>query len=118
MNIQDQLGALNRGRLFTDVEEAMADVLDGVKSTRKKGTVTITVTLGMEGREEDQLNVTAKVAKKRPMHDPAATTMFLNDDMTLTTKDPKQRDFGDILDVGVQPSEVIDPTSGEVTSVG
>lgn len=113
-NFVDQIAALGRGRFFDELEENVTDVLEGVMATRKKGSVTITISMGMEGNEADQLNMQAKFAKKRPTFDPASTTMFVDKGMSLTTKDPKQRDFGDIEEVSTEFGDVYDPKTGEV----
>lgn len=113
MNFQDTLGRLNRGRFFLDLEDSLADVLQGVQATRKKGTVTVTLTIGMEGQEEDQVNIAPKIVAKRPMRDTAPTTLFIDDEGNLDVADPKQRDFGDLLEVNQETGEVLEPDASQ-----
>lgn len=113
MNFQDELGLLQRGHFFDNLEDGMSDVLASVKRHRKAGSVTITITMGMEGSEDDQLNIKTKIAKKKPEADPVTTTMFIKDGR-LTSKDPKQKDFGDIHTVVTEHGEIVDaPIFGE-----
>ena len=84
----DVLGEVENGDLLREATDACYEVTRAVLETRKKGSLTITLTFTPTGR--GSVEIDAKLDHKPPSHDRPTTTFFTTDEGTLVRDDPKQ----------------------------
>ena len=91
MNVTDIIDQMSAGMARNRLEEALAEVIEAVKHTGKKGEVTLKISLKMN----DALTVTASPVVKTtlPTTDLGATTFFVDGQNKLSRRDPRQRDL-------------------------
>lgn len=105
MNALDVLAALRRGKFKDTLQEELRDLVDAVRATGKKGTITIALTIESVGGDDDnsQLSIGDKITVKVPQPTTGQTYMYVTADGDLTRRDPRQRDLEDeIHDVNAQ----------------
>lgn len=78
----------DKGILHTEASRALADVVQAVNTTRKKGTVTVTLTVS-PGKADDVITLEGSVASKKPVA-PKASIWFTNDAGVLQRDNPNQ----------------------------
>lgn len=91
MNVTDIIDQMSAGMARNRLEEALAEVIEAVKETGKKGEVTLKISLKMN----DALTVTASPVVKTtlPTSDLGATTFYVDGQNKLSRRDPRQRDL-------------------------
>lgn len=101
MNITDTLGALRRGQFIEELSTEMGSLVDAVRSTGRKGTLTVTLTVAPASKGDDTTLTVADEIKVRPPQ-PARgeTIMYATADGALTRRDPRQMDIDDLRVVG------------------
>lgn len=76
---------MRRGALLADISDAMRTVTQHVRSTRKKGVVTIKLTIEPNAKgDSEMLRITDEVALKLPKADSGSSIFFADDDGNLS----------------------------------
>ena len=104
--ITDTIRDYRRGELAQMATQEMAAVVQAVKTLRKSGSVTITLTINPDKHSAKEVEVQASVAAKLPKRGLKAATFFIGAGDELLRNDPDQIDAFE---------EVVDPGTGEVT---
>lgn len=85
------LSKLNRGELNDELTEILSEVIKAVRSTRKQGSVTLTLNVAMlNTRTEDSIKITPKVSKKIPELDREESIVFSTANGDVLFDDPNQ----------------------------
>ena len=104
--ITDVLREYRRGELVQMASHEMAAVVAAVRTLRKPGTVTITLTISPDKHSAKEVEVQASVSAKLPKRGLKAATFFIGQGDELLRNDPDQIDAFE---------EVVDPSTGEVS---
>lgn len=88
--------AQRRGDLQAELGQALADLVDAVETHRKKGTLTLTLTLEPQGKG-NALSVIDDVTIKPPRAERDGSIWFADQDGSLSRTDPRQQSFADGL---------------------
>ncbi|QPB42184.1 hypothetical protein [Rodentibacter haemolyticus] len=85
------LSQLNRGELDDELTEAVSNVIKAVRETRKQGSVTLSLKIGMlNTRTENQIKITPQVTCKVPELDREESIVFSTADGDVLFDDPNQ----------------------------
>lgn len=108
-----------RGKTHEELSQALHDVTKKVIETGKKGSVTLTLTLGLLDKDPaNGLIVTDEIKTKLPEHDRPASMFFPTDDGNLSRRDPRQMSFDDLATLpepdGLNRATGEIPRNGEV----
>lgn len=99
--VTEVLGNIRRGTFLAEVGEELAELLAAVRETGKAGTLTVKLKIdpmkGEGGRAEVFITDTVTVTKPKP--EKSTTLMYVQDDGTLSRRDPRQGEFEGIRDV-------------------
>ncbi|HWA07952.1 MAG TPA: hypothetical protein VG838_00650 [Opitutaceae bacterium] len=88
------LGQLSNGRVLTDLADKFPLVVEAVKRTGKKGTLTLQLTVKPEGKGDvTSVEVLDEVKLKLPERDRKATTFFVVGERDLSRADPNQTEI-------------------------
>jgi hypothetical protein len=116
----ETFGQMRSGRLMEECAQALADIVKGVRETRKAGSFKITITVKPpKGNSVNYLLVADLVEVKVPKLDQGDTVFFCAADGSLTRNDPSQMDLA-LRSVPQPDREIatnINPQTGEVTEV-
>lgn len=88
MNLMNVIEMLSNGAVLADAEDSMSKVLEAVYATGKKGTLTIKLDVKSVGYQKVDVTPTIKADIPRPTRN--AETLFVDDEMQLSTRDPNQ----------------------------
>ena len=89
----DFLREYNRGRTHDDMSEGLHDLIAAVKDTRKKGTITLTITVAPQKNNQEVLLITDNVVVKAPEFERAAAFYYVDKHGNPTRNDPRQMAF-------------------------
>ncbi|MBQ4769647.1 hypothetical protein F9U42_21135 [Pectobacterium versatile] len=90
-NFSQQIAYINKGTLDAELTETLAMIIQAVRETRKKGSVTLTLNVEtLNTRTDDQMKVTPDVKFNKPKLELADTIMFSTADGDLLRDDPDQ----------------------------
>lgn len=105
----DVLRDIRKGRVVDAATDQLAEVVRAVLDTNKGGELTLKLSVKPQGKGDNAVIVSAKVATKVPQADLPDALFFADLDGDLLRDDPTQsRLFGD----------AIDPKTGEILSEG
>ena len=104
--ITDVIREYRRGELAQLASHEMAQVVQAVKTLRKSGSVTITLTVNPDKHSAKEVEVQAKVTSSIPKRGLKAATFFIGESNELLRNDPDQIDAFE---------DVVDASTGEVT---
>jgi hypothetical protein len=93
----------SRGAGHTKASESLQRLVNAVKDTGKKGSITVTVIVDPMKQSEDALLTTILVAEKLPAIPPKAAVFYADEDGNLTKTDPGQLDFDSLREVEQPP---------------
>lgn len=91
------LELIEQGGLLPDLAIELEDVAREARSTNKPGRVTLILTITPKGL--DQVEFTAKVDAKAPRHDRSTTTLYVDGEGHLTTRNPRQLELSQLRDL-------------------
>lgn len=77
-----------------ELSDALADLIQGVKDTNKKGTLTLKLTIKPESLAAGQLSITPEIINKIPQLPRDKSLMFMTPENNLQREDPRQRTLG------------------------
>lgn len=101
----EQLAYLAKGSLNEECTEELVELIKAVRLTGKKGTLTLTLEVGMlDKSSEDAMRITGEVKTKPPKLDKPTTIMFSTYDGDLLRDDPEQLRI-ELRQVGVSQPE-------------
>ena len=104
--ITDTIRDYRRGELAQLATHELAAVMQAVKTLRKSGSVTITLTVSPDKHSAKEVEVQASVSSKLPKRGLKPATFFIGPNNELLRNDPDQIDAFE---------EVVDPKTGEVS---
>lgn len=107
----DWLREQSTGSTHEELGEALHDLIAKVQDTGKKGSLTLTITVGTLKNDAAVLVVEDRIKLKLPEHDRKASLFYPDKHGNLTRRDPRQLEFESLREV---PSGV-DPETGEIT---
>lgn len=110
----DVIRDIRKGRVVDAATTELAEVVRGVLDTNKGGSLTLTLTVKPNGRGDNAVIVSAKLAAKVPQVDLPDALFFANLDGDLLREDPTQNRM--FADVGLSAGERMDTTTGEILS--
>lgn len=109
--LQEQAG----GKSHDELGEALYDLVQRVKDTGKKGTVTYTIEVGPMKGDKDVLVIADAIKLRLPEHDRKASLFYTDKVGNLTRQDPNQLSFESLREVpGVG---TVDTATGELREV-
>ncbi len=84
----------DRGRVLSDMQEAIDNIVEGIEANRGVGVGKVTLTLTIKSKSEGgAYTISADVKAKIPEPSRADMIMFLGDDGELQRRDPRQPDL-------------------------
>lgn len=83
----------DRGRVLSDMQEEIDNIVDGIEANRGVGVGKVTLTLTIKSKSEGTYTISADVKAKIPEPSRADMIMFLGDDGELQRRDPRQPDL-------------------------
>lgn len=96
MNALDTLGVLRKGAFAESFQTELRHLVDAVRDTGKKGSITVTLTIEPAGKgEEVALSIADKITVKLPSPQTGTTLMYATADGDLSRRDPRQHDVED-----------------------
>ncbi|MCW2485965.1 hypothetical protein J5069_08660 [Candidatus Symbiopectobacterium sp. NZEC127] len=103
-----QLAYINKGTLDAELTETLAMIIQAVRETRKKGSVTLVLSVEMlNTRTDDQMKVTPDIKFNKPKLDLADTVMFSTADGDLLRDDPDQMKMDlKVIDTTSKPAPI------------
>lgn len=102
-----------RGRSHDELSEALHTLVGRVRDTGKKGTLTFTVSVEPQKKDDRVVIVSDKIALRLPEHDRPAAIWFVGRDGNLQRDDPDQPELDGLTVV----KTIADPTTGEIREV-
>lgn len=105
----DVLGDLSGGSVADELTAALAEVVAGVRETRKVGSLTLAIKVRPNG--EDTVMVTSEIKPKIPEPARGDTLFFTTTDGSLRRDDPQQHKLP-LRDVAGTSEEVREVTNG------
>lgn len=87
----DVIGEIDRGRLFDELTERLAEVVDGVRLTQKAGELTLKLKISPNG--EDAVAIADEVKVKLPEPNKPKSLFFIGKGNALSRRDPRQQDL-------------------------
>lgn len=90
----------NSGRLHTEMTEKFHELVEAVRDTGKKGSISLTISVGPFRGDTDMLSVDDRVVTKKPVHDRKTTLWYPDANNTLHRNDPRQDalDFARVME--------------------
>lgn len=90
----------NAGRLHAELTEQFHELVEAVRETGKKGSISLTVHVGPFRGDTDMLSVEDRVTVKKPAHDRKTTLWYPDADNNLHRNDPRQDalDFARVME--------------------
>lgn len=83
----------DRGRVLSDMQEAIDNIVDGIEANRGVGVGKVTLTLTIKSKSEGTYTISADVKAKIPEPSRADMIMFLGVVAELQRRDPRQPDL-------------------------
>lgn len=91
LSITSILMVQDKGRLFNEAQERLAEVVKAVVLTGKAGKISISLTI-QPGADETVV-ISGDVVPKAPKKSAGGSTYYLGEDGTLSREDPRQAEF-------------------------
>lgn len=93
------------GKTHEELSEALYDLVARVRDTGKKGSVSLTVSVGTLKGDDSVLVVSDEIKLRLPEHDRKASLFYPDKDGNLTRRDPNQLTLDGLREVpaGVNP---------------
>ena len=107
----DWLREQSQGKTADELSEGLHTLIDKVRETEKKGSITLKVTVAYDTKI-NMLVVADNITISLPEHDRQATIWYLDHDGNLTRNDPRQLAFEALREV--PPPAGVDPKTGEI----
>lgn len=111
----DWLREQSGGKTHEEMGVALYDLVQRVRDTGKKGTVTLTISVAPLKNDRDVLVVADEIKLRVPEHDRKASLFYPDKEGNLTRQDPHQLTFEslrEVADVGT-----VDTATGEIREV-
>lgn len=102
------------GKSHDELSDALYDLVQRVKDTRKKGSIVYTISVGPMKGDQDVLVIDDQIKLKLPEHDRKASLFYTDRVGNLTRTDPQQLDFESLREV---PGGVVDTKTGELKEI-
>ena len=86
-----------RGKTHDELSQALHDVTKKVIETGKKGSLTLTLSIGLLGKDPSEgLVITDQIKTKIPEHDRPSSVFYPDKHGNLSRRDPNQLSFEDL----------------------
>jgi hypothetical protein len=93
VSFSQQLAYLEKGGLDREATDLLAELVQAVKATRRKGSITVTISMSMDSAADSTVKIKSEVKAKIPEFDRPSTFMFVGAGGALLRNDPEQRRF-------------------------
>ncbi len=104
---------LARGKTHDELSQALHDVVAKVIDTGKKGSLTLTLSIGLLDKDPaNGMQITDEIKVKLPEHDRPSSMFYPDRKGNLSRRDPRQMSFED-LHVLPEPAG-LDKATGEI----
>lgn len=101
MNVTDTLAALRKGNFIDELSTELGALVDAVRTTGRKGTLTVVLTIAPASKGDDTtLTVADEIKVRPPQPSRGETIMYATADGALTRRDPRQLDIAGLREVG------------------
>lgn len=104
---------VSNGATAEELSKALAELVDAVRDTEKKGTLTFTVSIEPLKNGGGALLITDQIKSSVPKHDRRKNVFFADQHGNLTRNDPRQPTFDDVQEAGSGDGNVVDITKKE-----
>lgn len=95
------LAQLRKGNFVADLDTELAALVDAVRSTGRKGRLTIAIEIEPASKgEETALSISDAISVKTPQPSRGSTLMFATADGQLSRRDPRQIEMDGLREVG------------------
>lgn len=101
------------GKTHEEMGEALYDLVQRVRDTGKKGTLSLTISVAPMDKDISVLVISDEIKLRLPEHDRKSSLFYPDKHGNLTRRDPGQLEFESLREV---PAGV-DPTTGEIKEV-
>lgn len=102
-----------RGKTHDELSQALHDVTAKVIETGKKGSLTLTLSIGLLDKDPSNgLVITDQIKTKMPEHDRPASVFYPDRHGNLSRRDPGQLSFEDLITIDDPPGT--DRVTGEI----
>lgn len=103
-DFEDVLVTLDRGQLIQDAEVALQEVVDAVRTTGKKGSITLKIDIAPASRGSvDTLFFKGKVDSSKPLPERQPSIFYADDENLVYRQDPNQ------FEMDLKPAPEPDP---------
>jgi len=102
-----------KGTTHDELSEGLHDLVQRVRDTGKKGTLTVAITVELMKGSDKAVIVSDEIKLKLPEHDRDTSLFFADRNGNLTRNDPDQLAFDSLREV--PPPAGVNPTTGEIT---
>lgn len=102
------------GKSHDELSDALYDLVQRVKDTRKTGTLTYTVKVGLLKGDADVILIEDQIKLRPPEHDRKPSMFYTDRAGNLSRTNPDQLSFDSLREV---PSPAADPNTGELKEV-
>ena len=109
----DWLREQSQGKTHEELSEALYDLVQRVRDTGKKGTVSLTITVAPMDKDVSVLVLSDEIKLRLPEHDRKASLFYPDKWGNLSRTDPGQLSFESLREV---PAGV-DPKTGEIKEI-
>lgn len=110
----DFLREQSRGTTHEELSDGLHDLVQRVRDTGKKGTITLAITVELMKGSDKAVIVSDEIKLKLPEHDRDTSLFFADSDGNLVRNDPDQLAFESLREVPPPPG--VNPTTGEITT--
>lgn len=104
---------LARGKTHDELSQALHDVVGKVMETGKKGSVTLTLSIGLLDKDPaNGMQITDEIKVKLPEHDRPSSMFYPDRTGNLSRRDPRQMSFDDLATI--PEPEGLNKVTGEI----
>ena len=84
--------------LDAELGEKLTELIDAIQASGKKGSLTLKLDIApMEKTSVESVKVATEIKLTKPLQDRRPTIFFIDDDLHLTRRDPRQHDIEDSI---------------------
>lgn len=104
---------LARGKTHDELSQALHDVVAKVIETGKKGSLTLTLSIGLLDKDPaNGMQITDEIKVKLPEHDRPSSMFYPDRTGNLSRRDPRQMSFDDLATI--PEPEGLNKATGEI----
>lgn len=105
------------GKSHDELSDALFDLVQKVKDTRKAGTLTYTIKVGLLKGDNDVLLIHDEIKLRPPEHDRKPSMFYTDKHGNLSRNNPDQLSFDSLREVPAGAAFVVDQETGELKEI-